>query len=846
LRTLLSTFGIVLGVAGMLAISITNLTAMESITELFEGTSGKSSLIISNADTSANGFAERNIRRVSNVEGVAELIPSLQVRTVLADEAPPAEMEFNFFGTSMGGLSLYGIDPLRDTEARTYNIVAGDFLPEDNLDAYEIVLVETFAADNDIQVRDSIEIFTPNGIEKLRVAGLMAKEGPGQLNNGAFGVIPLKTAQTLFNRLDTVDQIDVVVSPEYDNSAALERLKAALQDRLGSDYSVVYPAAQGKRMTQMLGNYQIGLNFLSGIALFVGAFLIYNAFTMTVVERTREWGMLRTIGMTRRQVTGQVLGEAIVLGLVGSTLGAGLGIFMAGGLTRVMEVTLGYELGEIKIPPGSLATSMLIGVVVTLLAATLPAWQAGRISPLDALRIRGTTREGWLIKQGWKLGVVLLIISTVILILNPFPYDVQFRLGSITVFLLFFGGTLVIPVSVTFWERFSRPVMRGLYGNSGRLGSSNIQRAKLRTTLTVAALMVGVAMILVVRGMTESFKFDLEDWMEAYIGGDLYVNSSVSLSDDVQHRLEAVEGVTAVTPVRYFDVKWHRPEGDDDLLSFMAIDPASYTRVTSFVFGDSDTDPEQAVERLAAGDAIFISSVLAEKYGLQAGDSLSLRTRSGVLDFEIAGIVVDFYNQGLVIEGTWNDMRRYFRIKDANAYQVKIDEGYDVEEVQDRIETLYGKRDHLTVESNMDLKTRVLRLMDQSNSMFDVLALIAMMVAALGVVNSLTMNVMERTQEIGMLRSIGTTRWQVVKMILAEAGLMGIIGGILGLVFGIILTRVFLLAMNAMSGYQLTYVLSVRAVVVGLFIALVVSQLAAILPARRATRIDILEAIQYE
>ena len=375
LRTLLSTFGIVLGVAGMLAISITNLTAMESITELFEGTSGKSSLIISNADTSASGFAGRTIRRVSNVAGVAELIPSLQIRTVLADEAPPAEMEFNFFGTSMGGLSLYGIDPLRDTEARTYNIVAGDFLAEDNPDAYEVVLVETFAADNDIQVRDSIELLTPNGTEKLRVAGFMAKEGPGQMNNGAFGVIPLKTAQKLFNRLDTLDQIDIVVTPEYDNSAALEQLKAALQERLGSDYSVVYPAAQGRRMTQMLGNYQIGLNFLSGIALFVGAFLIYNAFTMTVVERTREWGMLRTIGMTRRQVTGQVLGEAIVLGVIGSTLGAGLGIFMAGGLTRVMEVTLGYELGEIKIPPGSLVTSMLIGVVVTLLAATLPAWR---------------------------------------------------------------------------------------------------------------------------------------------------------------------------------------------------------------------------------------------------------------------------------------------------------------------------------------------------------------------------------------------------------------------------------------------------------------------------------------
>ena len=476
LRSFLSTSGIVLGVAGMLAISIANMTAMESIAQLFRDTSGNSSLIITAADASEQGFSERIIRQLSKGEGIDSAVPSIQIKTVLADDMPPTKTDVSFFGTTMGGLFLYGIDPALETKARIYEVVDGDFLEPTRPDAYEVVLVQSFADENNIEVAENIEILTPYGIERLQVVGLIAKEGLGRVNNGAFGVIPLKTAQTLFDRQDELDQIDVVVDAKTGTGSAIERLRLHLQTLLGSDYSIVYPAAQGKRMTQMLGNYQIGLNFLSGVALFVGVFLIYNAFSMNVVERTREWGMLRTIGMTRRQVTNQVLGEAAILGTVGSLLGVGFGIVLASGLTRVMEAILGLELGNIKITGGSLAASLSVGMFVTLLAATIPAWQAGRISPMDALRIRGTHRGGWLIQQGWKLGIVLLTISTFLLISNPFPYDVQFRLGSLTVFFLFFGGTLLIPVSIGAWEWAARPFIRFMYGNCGRLGSGNIHR----------------------------------------------------------------------------------------------------------------------------------------------------------------------------------------------------------------------------------------------------------------------------------------------------------------------------------------------------------------------------------
>ena len=166
--------------------------------------------------------------------------------------------------------------------------------------------------------------------------------------------------------------------------------------------------------------------------------------------------------------------------------------------------------------------------------------------------------------------------------------------------------------------------------------------------------------------------------------------------------------------------------------------------------------------------------------------------------------------------------------------------------VSDRIDAAYGKRDNLTIVSNESIIDRALQLLKQSYSLFDVLALIAMLVAGMGVVNTLTMNVMERTREIGMLRSIGMTRRQIVQMILAESGIMGLVGGGFGLIFGIVLTRIFLWSMTAMSGYKLDFILPVTAVVAGFLVALIVSQFAAVFPARRAVRTRILEAIQYE
>ncbi len=627
LRFLLSAFGIVLGVAGMLAIGVTNKTALNSIVKLFENTSGRTKLTVTSANQDATGFPEQAQRTIGNVAGVSVAAPIVRALTVTAEEATPDQLAFGLFGTSSSGsVQVYGIDPLLDRRLRDYTLTAGKFLGE-SLTAREIVLVENYAEDQEVSVGDWFSIVTPNGIEQLKIIGLMAREGPGQTNNGSFGVIPIGAAQELFNRDGQLDQVDILTTDPSPPIAQLDELKALLQTRLGRDLSVTYPSSQGERMTQMLQNYQIGLNFMSGIALFVGAFLIYNAFAMTVVERTREFGMLRTIGMTRGQVTGLVLLEASVLGIFGSLAGLGMGMLLARGLTRLMETVLNQPLGTVDVPAVDMFSSWLIGFFVTMLAAGIPAWQAGRISPMEALRVRGKSGEGWLIRRGWILGLVLLVVSTIVLIANPFPYDVQFRLGSMTVFGLFGGATLLIPGTVAAWEQVTRPVMKWIYGASGSLGSRNVRRSRQRTTLTVAALMVGVAMVIMTRGMTESFAGDLKEWMAAYIGGDIYASSSIPMRSDIGRRIESVPGVQAVAPIRYLTIDWQTPNGSEEI-QFMGIEPVAYTRVTKFVFSASNVNVASVIERLQQGDAVLISSVLSEKYVSHAPSGLHFFQRS--------------------------------------------------------------------------------------------------------------------------------------------------------------------------------------------------------------------------
>ncbi|GAB4535593.1 MAG: FtsX-like permease family protein [Anaerolineae bacterium] len=850
IRTVLTIIGIVLGVAVVLAISITNDSTLASIRRIFDEASGRAHLVITSNSVMGDAFDGSVLSQVSKMPGVRQAAPSVSQKALLAADADEWGLSLSIAGTSSANdLLIFGIDPVVDLAVRDYDLVAGSFLGDDR-DAYTALLVQDYADEKGLSVGDDLTILTSDNVESFRITGLIRKAGPGLQNNGAVAVVPIGAVQAVFDLGSDLNQIDLLVDPDIAESPRrLEEFKSELARALGRNYQVLYPAARGAVVSKMLASYQLGLSFFSAVALFVGAFLIYNTFTMTVVERTREIGLLRTLGMTRFQVTLLVLAEAFLLGGIGSAAGVGFGLLLSRGLMRSMGAVTATEITQITIPPTGLATALLVGMGVTLASASLPAWRARDISPLEALRVTARPQSTPLGRYGWLVGISLIVAAYLALYRIPFRAEVQYPVGATSVFILLLGATLVVPVTIGVFEWLLRPLLTAIYKGEGRLGASNIRRAKGRTALTVAALMVGIAMIIGIQALTTSFEIDIDNWVQTAVGGDLYVRSPIPMRDEFGRRLQAEPTVAAVSPVTYHRVRRVAPNldaGEADTLLFVGIDPETYPSVASFVFEDPEADLTTALARLAAGDALLISTTLADRYGLDSGDSLRLETRRGQRDFRVAGVVVDFSSQGYVVHGTRADLERYFGEGNADEFIVALKPGVDPEAEAERLQDRYGKTRHIVVETATDFRTKVSDLTAEAFALFDVLGLIGVIIAALGVVNTLLMNVFERQREIGGLRSLGMTRAQVARMVLAESGAMGMIGGVFGTVFGFFLSQVFLLGLKVLGGYTVHYNLPLAALAISVVIALLVSQGAALYPAWRAATVRIIEAIQHE
>ena len=691
-RTVLTAAGIVVGVAAMVAVNATNNSTLNSINRFFDEAAGQSDLVV---ETAASGerFAEAALSTVRRFPGVVEAAPGIVGITIPADEADGWEEQYGAGGNIVPGTNfwLMGRDMAADAAVHTYSLVDGRLL-QPNETAYNMMLVETYAEEKGIEVGEDFAILTPaSGVVELRVIGLITKEEIGISNEGVLGITSVAVVQELFGANGEVDQIELIVDEAISaNAADLDQFSSDLAARLGDEFSVKRPASRGESVTDSLASYQQGLNFFSVVSLFVGSFLIYNAFAMTVVERTREIGMLRAIGTTQRQVIKIVLTEALLLGIAGSVAGVGFGLLLARGLVVTMGNFAGQTVNEVTSTPQSMLVSVLVGIVVTLLAALVPALQAARISPLQALRAQGNVDERRWLTMGLKFGPLTVVAAILVLYQVPFRQSVAFYIGSGMIFVLLLGATLCIPVLANSLEWVIRPFTRFIFGNEGRLGSSNINRARGRTALTVAALMVGISMVVGINGLTNSFEQDIEQWMDSALGGDLFVRSPLPMQPDLETRLLALPEVTAVTASRIVASRLLTNAGDDEFALFVAIDPESYLTVRGLRIQEGP-DPDEIMRRLQEGGVVYVGADVANKFDLAIGDSITMETRRGRRDFEIIAIVLDFgAGETPSVTGSLAELRRYFGVNDVSSFSVKLAEGAEVTAVANTIETQLG------------------------------------------------------------------------------------------------------------------------------------------------------------
>ncbi len=836
-RTLLTAAGIILGVATIVSISIANQSILAGFEALFADVAGSAHLTVQAASISEDGFDERLLEQVRAVEGVALAVPSTANETML------------LLGDREIALTVYGVDPEIDARVRPYHMVEGSFLSAAR--QYTAIVVKDLSTEHGIEVGENVTLLGAQGPEQVLVVGIMAKEGPARR---AQIVMPLTDSQDIFARRHRIDTIDIIAKEEIAQSTStLDRLKAALQDEVGASYEALYPAARAKTITEALEGISLGLSFFAATALFGGAYLIFNTFSMTVVERMREIGMLRAVGATKGQNFRLILSEALILGLAGSLLGILLGLLLSLAMTRMLSAPFGLTEWTLSVPPSGLIAGLAVGMAVTIGGALIPAIRAGRISPIQALTVRGTGHKaGWLIRHGWKVGLALILLAESTSFI-PIPEDVaQMGFDQMTFLVLLAGVTLLLPLVIRLLERLARPAIALLYGTEGRIGGSNVNRALGRTTVTAGALTMSVLMLIVIGAQSTSMTSDVRAWMQTAMQGDLFVDSYQPMRLDLREELATIEGVVGITPMRYQHTKvagtttheGFTPQDDD--VAFVAVKPLEYIQISEFEFASGQGDGQAMVERLVEGNAVFISTLMSEKYDFGKGDAIRLRTSRGEQDFAVAGVIADYTWGGQSVTGSWPDLQRYFRTDKADIFVVDVAPGADVDQVQQRMEDQYGKRRHIEVASGQDYRERWLKEFMSVMTFFDIVVGIGIVIGTLGVTNTMTMNVLERIREIGILRAVGMTRWQVVRMVLAEALIIGILGGLFGVAVGTYVAYFAVQGMAQSSGWELEFVLPKSLLVVGAVLALGISQLASLYPAWRATKVNIVRAVQYE
>lgn len=855
-RTLLTLSGVAIGVAFVLAVSITNASTQQSLEAFFAQASGRASLTISNAGGASvqSGIRASVLREAQAFPGVVAAVAMTADSAILLGK-----------DNTNTRLTVAGIDPSADARVRVYEIDSGRFLdPQSH--SFEIVLTRKIADKHGIRLNDQIELFVGREPLTFTVIGLLADKGAANIGSGAVGFVTGDVAREVFSRGNKVDQVDLVAEHSIaQDPSRLESLRTALQDQLGETFAVSYPAAGSQAAASAMNSISLGLVAFSTIALLVSAILSYNTFSMIALERTREWGLLRSLGVGRAQLLGLVLVEALLLALLGSTAGLAGGVALAMPLLRFMQGMFTGNLPiEITAPTSGLIAAAASGVIVTLLASLKPAWDVTRITPMQALRPQADAkrREGFVVRHSGQIGAGLIALTIADQIVSTLLGRLAIMPVEAFLIVAFLGVTLLVPVAVGLIERLVRRAMGIVYGMPGRLGSLNIQRNRGRAALTASVMTIGAAMTIAMGGAEISFQGELERWINETLTSDWVISSSFSwldtafptLSSDVGPLIAATEGVGGVTGERLMYVTVTGATTSDGFQAqrqvalFRAIDPNTYRSVAPLRFAEDNDKAEELWSDFAQGDALFVSGLVQQTYHVRRGETLRLRTPRGERDLRVAGIVMDISQGGFTVIGSWDVATTYFgqSASRPSVYFARLAPGADRAAVERALKEGLGKRRHLDVTNSEEYRNQIRQAFDQFFAMFNTAVVIAILVGALGVVNTLTMSILERTREIGMLRSVGMTRGQIVWMVLAEAAVMGVIAALMGIGSGLALTAVLVKSMSVNSGWSLSYVFPTGPLLISVAITLILSQVAALYPTWRAVRTVVVQAIQSE
>lgn len=703
---------------------------------------------------------------------------------------------------------------------------------------------------------NALEILAGGRPRRVTPVGVIEADGPAASLGGHVLVTDLKLAAELIGEPGIVSRFDILLHPDADREAARRALASCLADR----GEVLTPEAQDERVRDALEGLRIGFGLCGLGALALALFLTASALGVGAAERRTEVGMLRALGADRGQIARLFLIEALVLGFVGAGIGLpvgwGLAQLTSGPLLRVVsDVFLPLDPRGLETDRLTLVGGLVAGVVTTVLAALVPALRSAWLEPVEALDRGAAERQSRAAHHLFALALGFCLLAVVCFALGD-RIGARFRVFGAAL-LAVVGAVLMIPAVTSFGARLLRPLAERWLGLPGRLAADHLVRTPGRSGMAIASLAGGMALILQTGGVIHGNEEAIRDWVDRCVMGDLFVTSGGPLSssgrtspmrEEVGARIEEAFPGLRVVPLTFRYLPWHH-DHHETRIRLLALDAQRYVRMN----GDRQPplDDLEQYRRLTEPGAMLVSENFAALYGVRVGDRVRLPGAKGEVSLRVAGTVVDFScNRGTVMV----DRTQYAEAFDCggvDVFAVGLPPGglaTPSEEIRRRIpQTAWGAEQALFVLERPDLRGHILGMVSRIYSVAYVQEIVAAVVAALGVAMALLISVLQRRRELGMLRAVGASPAQAVRMVLVEAVLMAIIGMAFGLVIGAALEwyvlRVILLQESGFT-FPVRFPWASAAVVAVL--ALAGSVLAGLGPALRAARMPIHEAIAYE
>ena len=835
LRCIATVLSLAVGVAVVVAMQLANASSVRGFSTALDAVAGRTSLEITSP---GGGVAENRLGVLGWLReyGLVSPVIDTDVRLSPEADADPERLE---------AVRLLGVDILRDRPFRDYPLIEGDaarrVTTQEFLslltDPQAVVLTAQFAERHAIAIGDPVGLLAGERVVPLRVAGILGRDGPARVLDGNFALMDIAAAQWALDRLGRVDRIDIRLADDIDVAEA-ERAIAA---RLPAGLDVQRPSRRGAEVERMLRAFHFNLTALSFIALLVGLFLVYNTVSVSVIARREEIGMLRTVGVGRRAIIGLFLGEAGMLALAGSAIGAPLGWVLAQGAVQLTSSTVSqfWVASAAEVPPlsaGMVALAFAVGVPLALVAAAVPAGEAARVAPLAAVRGDATLESRTRLPRRFIV-IPALLFGLAVWMAQQGPVDGLPVFGLLASLAVVFGAALLMPAVLFGFRRLCGTAMARWLRVEGHLAHANLGSAIPRLSISVAALAVSLAMMVAIAIMVGSFRETVIYWIGQTLQADLFVSASRSgggISTETEGNIVehpdvvAVDGLTRVT-VRYAGSPVVVGAGRFDVLLEHGV-----------LLFKAPVDGREAMAGAIGDDAVVVSEAFSLKQGVRVGETIELPTPQGAAAFRVAAVYFDYSNdRGLVMMDV-DTFARHFEPARPAGLTVYLRAGADANVVRQELRTAFGAERRLFITTNAALRREVLRIFDSTFAITYALEAIAIAVSMFGVAVTLLTLVLERRSEIATLRLVGAERRQLRRMIVIEAGVLGVLTQAVGLVVGFALSLILIYVINVQSfGWTIQFHVPTAFLVQSTAAILVATTVAGLYPARLAARFTI-------